>query len=114
MFNVSTIGHTETHQADSRILAKYIPALHCQWLLQLLLFMPSAHPDLIPRDFFLWGFVKKLVYVPFILRDVDELKAQITKAVATVDNAMLGCIWQEFDYQLDVCCVTNGAHIEHI
>ena len=36
----------DTHQADSPILAKRIPALHCQWLQQLLLFVPSAHTRL--------------------------------------------------------------------
>ena len=54
MFSVSTIGHmTHTHdtQADSLILAKCVPALHCQWLQQLLLFVPLAHPDLKPCDF---------------------------------------------------------------
>ena len=48
-----------------------------------------------------------------IPRDVDELKAQITEAVATIDNVMLRCVWQELDYQLDVCRVTYSAHIEH-
>ena len=38
-----------------------------------------------------WGFVKGLVYVPPLPKDVDELKAQITEAVAT-----------------------NGAHMEHL
>lgn len=75
---------------------------------------PPRSPDLTPCDFFLWGFVKGLVYVPPIPRDVDELKARITKAVATIDNAMLGRVWQEFDYRLDVCRVTSGAHIEHL
>ena len=28
-----------------------------------------------------------------ILRDVDELKARIIEAVATIDNAMLGRVW---------------------
>ena len=43
----------DTHQADGPILAKRVPALHCQWLQlqQLLLFVPLAHPDLIPCDF---------------------------------------------------------------
>ena len=71
-------------------------------------------PDFTPCDFFLWGFVKGLVYVPPIPRDVDELKARITEAVSTIDNAMLGRAWQELDYRLDVCRVTNGAHIEHL
>ena len=47
-------------------------------------------------------------------KDVNELKARITEAVSTIDNAMLGCVWQELDYRLDVCRVTNGAHIEHL
>ena len=104
----------DTHQADSPILTKRVPALHCQCLQQLLLFVPLAHPDLTPRDFFLWGFVKRLVYVLPISRDVDELKAQITEAVANIDNAMLGRVWQELDYRLDVCRVPHGAHIEHL
>ena len=58
--------------------------------------------------------MKGLVYVPPIPRDVDELKARITQAVATINNAMLGRVWQELDYRLDVCRVTNGAHIEHL
>ena len=35
----------DTHQADSPILPKRVPALHCQWLQELLLFVPSAHPS---------------------------------------------------------------------
>ena len=52
--------------------------------------------------------------MPLIPRDVDELKARITEAVATIDNAMLGRVWQEFDYRFDVRRVINGAHIEHL
>ena len=103
----------DTHQADSPILAKCVLALHCQWLQQLLLFVPSAHPDLTPCNFLL-GFVKRLVYMPPIPRDMDELKARITEAVTTIDNVMLGRVWQELDYRLDVCRVTNGAHIKHL
>jgi hypothetical protein len=42
--------------------------------------------------------VKELVYVPPIARDVDELKAQITEYVATIDNAML----KTFDNNLTI------------
>ena len=52
--------------------------------------------------------------MPHIPRDVDELKTRITEAVSTIDNAMLGLVRQELDYRLDVCRVTNGAHIEHL
>jgi hypothetical protein len=33
-------------------------------------------------------------------------------ATATVDEAMLGRVWQEFDYRVDVCRVTHGSYIE--
>lgn len=75
---------------------------------------PPTSPDLTPCDFFVWGFVKQLVYVPPLPNDVDELKTQITDAVGTTNNALLERVWQEFDYHFDVCRVTNGAHIEHI
>ena len=93
----------DTHQADSPILAKRVPALHCQWLQQLLLFVPLAHPDLTPRDFFLWGFVKRLVYVPPILRDVDKLKARITK----ITQSLTMQCWDAFgkNWPVGLMCV---------
>ena len=114
--------HDTHRQADSPIIAKRVPALHCQWLQQLQLFVPLAHPDLTPWDFstshstrYLFvGICEKIGLCSPILRDVDELKARLTEAVATIDNAMLGRVWQKLDYRLDVCRVTNGAHIEHL
>ena len=119
MFNVSTIGHT-TH---IKPIVQFLPnaSQHCIvngcngfcYLCIQLIQIPfnAIYPDLTPRDFFLWEFVKRLVSIP---RKVDEPNTQITEAVATTDNAMLGRVWQELDYRLDVCRVTNGAHIEHL
>ena len=58
--------------------------------------------------------MKGLVYVLPFPRHLDELKTRVTEAVATIDNAMLGRVWQDLDSRLDVCRVTNGAHIEHL
>ncbi|GBM06963.1 hypothetical protein AVEN_239667-1 [Araneus ventricosus] len=49
---------------------------------------PSRSPDIKPLDFFLWGYVKNIVYQSPIL-DTDELKSRITAAIQTVDSAML-------------------------
>jgi hypothetical protein len=46
--------------------------------------------------------------------DVAEVKERIREATATVDEAMLGRVWQEFDYRVDVCRVTHGSHIESL
>jgi hypothetical protein len=44
---------------------------------------PIAWPDLTPLDFFLWGYVKNIVY-QVKMNDLQHLKARITDAVATV------------------------------
>ena len=75
---------------------------------------PPRFLDLTLCDFFLLGFVKRLIYVLTLPKDVDELKARITEAVAAIDNTMLERVWQELDSRLDVCRVTNDAHIERL
>lgn len=71
-------------------------------------------PDLTLCDFFLWGYGKGLVYVPTLLRDVDVLKTRIIEALLNIDNAMLGCVWEELDYCLDVCRVRRGSLMKHL
>ena len=68
-------------------------------------------PDITPLDFFLWGYVKDIVYRAQI-RDITDLKQRIVNAIATIDEAMLQRTWLEIDYRLDVLRATNGAHIE--
>ena len=70
----------------------------------------SGHPDLQishPAISFCWDLC------PLFLGTWMSWK-RITEVVATIDNAMLGRVWQEFDYRLDVCRVTSGAHIDHL
>jgi hypothetical protein len=45
---------------------------------------------------------------------IPDLKKRIAEAVVTITRDMLISLWQELDYRLDVCCVTNGAHIKHL
>ena len=75
---------------------------------------PPRSPDLTPCDFFLWGYVKTLAYVPPLPENIKELKQTITIAPETVTQDMLHRVWEELDYRLDVCRVTGGAHIEHL
>ena len=77
-----------------------------------LLLWPPRSPDLTLCDFFLWEFVKDSVYVPPLSMSLKELRDRITHALQTITADMLHRIWDEFDYHLDVCRVTQGAHIE--
>jgi hypothetical protein len=73
---------------------------------------PPRSPDLTPCDFFLWGFVKDSVYVPPLPTSIQERRARISHALEAITADMLHRVWDEFDYRVDVCRVTQGAHIE--
>jgi hypothetical protein len=76
--------------------------------------LPPRSPDLTLCDFFLWGYVKEKVFVPPLPLDIDQWKLRITAFIKTIDRNMLGRLWDELDYRIDICWVTNGAHIEHL
>jgi len=77
-----------------------------------LLRWPPHSPDLTPYDFFLWGFVKDSVYVPPLPMSLKELRDRITHTLQTITADMLHRVWDEFDYRVNVCRVTQGAYIE--
>jgi hypothetical protein len=66
----------------------------------------------VQRDFFLWGFVKDSVYVPPLPTSIHEIRDWITHALQAITADMLHRVWDEFDYRVDVCRVTQGAQIQ--
>ena len=79
----------------SLIVRQYLNAtLHSRWIGRagndcVLLHGRPRSPDLTSCDFFLWGYVKGLVYVPPLPTSVDDLKTRITEALITIDPDML-------------------------
>jgi hypothetical protein len=58
---------------------------------------PLRSPDIKPLDFFLWGYVKDIVYkTP--LSSLDELKLRIVAVIKTVTPQMLENTWREIEY----------------
>ena len=43
---------------------------------------------------------------------LKELRDRITHPLQTITAELLHQVWDEFDYHVDVCPVTQGAHIE--
>jgi len=76
--------------------------------------LPPCSPDATPCDFFLWDYVNDQVYVPPLPTSIPELKVRIRTAIETITADMLQTVWNELDYRVDVCRITNGAHIEHL
>jgi hypothetical protein len=72
---------------------------------------PPRSPDLTPLGFFLWGYLKNVIY-QVKCNDRQHLKALIREAVATVRPNMLQATWNEVEYRLDISRATKGAHIE--
>ncbi|XP_066996029.2 uncharacterized protein [Anabrus simplex] len=75
---------------------------------------PPRSSDLSPCHFFLWGYVKDQVFVPPLPVDIQEVKQRILAAFESITAAMLIRVWEEMDYRVDVCRVTQDAHIEHL
>ncbi|KFM73162.1 hypothetical protein X975_05258, partial [Stegodyphus mimosarum] len=57
---------------------------------------PPRSPDITPFDFFLWGFVKDNVYRRRV-SNMDDLKARMTTAIASLDAGMLAGTWREIE-----------------
>jgi len=72
---------------------------------------PPRSPDLSPLDFFLWGYIKSIVYAEKI-RNIQHLQDRITSAFETLTRGMIQKTWQEIEFRLDVPRATSGAHIE--
>jgi hypothetical protein len=77
---------------------------------QVLLHWPPGSPDLMPCNFFM-GYIKDSAFLP---QDLPELWRWIIAAISGIDCDVLQWVWVEMDYQLDVCRITEGGHIEHL
>jgi len=76
-------------------------------------FWPLRLPDLTPRDFFLWRYLKGRVYrnKP---RNIDALKANITEEIQAVTADVLARTFQNMARRVQSCLDANGEHFQHI
>ncbi|GFT10734.1 hypothetical protein TNCV_1944131 [Trichonephila clavipes] len=54
------------------------------------------------------------VYIPPLPADIPDLRHRSEEDVARNCSDTLNKVWGELAYRLDVCRVTNGAHIKHL
>jgi hypothetical protein len=52
--------------------------------------------------------------IKFLPRDLLQLRQMIMEEVAAIDHQMLQHVWQELDYNIDICRVTKSGHFEHL
>ena len=74
---------------------------------------PPRSPDLSICDFFLWGWLKSLVYKDKP-RTLDELKNSIRNQIASVGVNMLERVETNFQERLRCCVKENGHHMSDV
>lgn len=74
---------------------------------------PPRSCDLTPLDFFLWGYVKSLVYAnkPASL---EELRANIEREIAAVSVEMCGRVIENWVQRIDRCKRARGGHMNEV
>jgi hypothetical protein len=76
--------------------------------------LPPQSPDQSPLNFFFWGYIKDYISTPPMPQSMLELQSQILELTAQVKVAMLQSTWEEFQYHLDIYCLTHGTHTERL
>lgn len=74
---------------------------------------PPRSPDLTKMDFFLWGYIKWVVYKTPPTTP-EDMKARIRSAFRGISEDMLERVETDFRNRLRVCIGENGKHIEHL
>lgn len=72
---------------------------------------PARSPDLTPCDFFLWGYLKQIVYSEPI-QDLEHLKQRIRGACGQVTAEMRAKVLLNFRNRLEKVIENAGGHIE--
>jgi hypothetical protein len=71
---------------------------------------PPRSPDLRSLVFVFGMFLQQIICsIP--MHNIQRLKQRIRNAASSVTHEVLGQVWQEIKYRLDVCRATNEAHI---
>ncbi|GFV96265.1 transposable element Tc3 transposase [Trichonephila clavipes] len=74
---------------------------------------PPRSCDLTPLDYFLWGYVKSLVYADKP-QTLDHLKDNIRRVIADIGPQMLEQVIENWTSRLDYILASRGSHMPEI
>jgi hypothetical protein len=72
---------------------------------------PPRSPDLNPCDFYLWGYLKSVVYNP-LPKTLDELKSNIEREIKKISPEILKSVFLNFEKRCELIITAEGGHIE--
>ncbi|EFN66784.1 Transposable element Tc3 transposase, partial [Camponotus floridanus] len=74
---------------------------------------PPRSPDLTPCDFFLWGYIKDIVYA-IIPENEEDLRYKITRAVEGITAEMLQSTMENVIKRVECCIEHDGNTFEQL
>ena len=74
---------------------------------------PARSPDLTPCDFFLWGYLKSIVYNDRP-QTLLHLKNNIRNAIADIPVSMLERVEENFKKRVSQCIDNGGHHLSDV
>lgn len=74
---------------------------------------PPRSPDLTPLDFFLWGYIKNLVYSK-TYENVDELRLSVLRAFGSIRRTAIRKAVRHVEERVIRCRENNGLQFEHL
>ena len=74
---------------------------------------PLHSPDLNPLDFYLWDYLKDIVYKP-APATLDELKINIKLEIKRMSTGTCASVMANFRKRLDLVTERKGRHLEHV
>jgi hypothetical protein len=72
---------------------------------------PPRSPDLNPCDFYLWGYLKSVVYNP-LPKTLDDLKENITREIRKISKDTLKSTFLNLEKRCNLILSAGGGHIE--
>jgi len=70
-------------------------------------------PDLTPLDFFLWGYLKNIIYKTPI-KDLNELKMKINNEIKSISKETLCNVFGNISKRMELCIEVDGDHFENL
>ena len=77
-------------------------------------FWPPYSPDLNPCDFYLWGYLKSIVYRDPVPTTLEELKKNIRREIRRINQDTLAKVYDNVLVRMQRVLARRGAWIEHL
>lgn len=74
---------------------------------------PPRSPDLSPMDFFLWGYLKSMVFNNNP-QSIEELKENIREEIQNISPNTCRAVMENFRSRLQECQTKQGAHLDDV